>query len=204
MHISKKKRAKLDAVFYQGIFLGYHFTCQYHVYDSQSQKIEWPTSVKFVEHIPGGKLLTDGKFDASTGFSYDDNNSDGNKTPEQVGEEISVCELVRDSIHSPVRINNKNNKNNTDMSQSACRHSTVSTPLLLLENTQNKSEHPSLIPPSRRSEYIQKPYNKHKFDKEKGHAAIEKALDSNGRKETFQLPELFEPQSYNEAMSCQD
>lgn len=33
---------------------------------------------------------------------------------------------------------------------------------------------------------------------------MEKALDQNGRKETFQAPKIFEPGSYNEALNCQD
>lgn len=56
----------------------------------------------------------------------------------------------------------------------------------------------------RRSTRAVKPYDRYGFDKEKGHAAMERALDKHGRKDLFQAPKVFEPKSYAEALKCSD
>lgn len=57
IYIPSENRAKLDRVSSQGIFVGYHSTHQYRVYNPKTRKVEWHTSVKFLEHVPGGKLF---------------------------------------------------------------------------------------------------------------------------------------------------
>ena len=101
VHIPKERRAKLDKVSYQGIFLGYHFTHQFRIFNPVSRRVEWPTAVKFLEYISGGQLLKQSKpggtsveVDASMNFGSDDDNERTSSLPipinadaqEQVGE----------------------------------------------------------------------------------------------------------------------
>lgn len=103
VHIPKEKQAKLDKVSYQGIFLGYHSTCQFRVFNPQTRKVEWPTAVKFLEYIPGGQLLKrDSKenqpieVDASINFS-DDNETDPGPQSQHFDVEFDVPERVGES-----------------------------------------------------------------------------------------------------------
>ena len=48
---------KLNQVSFQNIFVGYHSSRQYQIFNPERQQVEWHTSVRFLEHIPGGKLL---------------------------------------------------------------------------------------------------------------------------------------------------
>ena len=57
VHIPSENRAKLDRVSFQGIFVGYHSNPQARIYNPSTQKIQWHTSVEFLEHVPGGNLL---------------------------------------------------------------------------------------------------------------------------------------------------
>lgn len=43
VHIPKKNRSKLDKVSWQGIFVGYHPTNQYRIYNPDRRKVEWHT-----------------------------------------------------------------------------------------------------------------------------------------------------------------
>ena len=63
---------------------------------------------------------------------------------------------------------------------------------------------PSETQQPQRSTRTVKPYDRYGFDKEKSHAAMEKALDQHGRKEVFQAPKILEPRSYAEALKCLD
>lgn len=55
--IPSETRAKLDRVSFYGIFVGYHSEHQYRVYNPATRKIQWYTSMRFLEKIPGGRLL---------------------------------------------------------------------------------------------------------------------------------------------------
>ena len=56
VHIPKENRSKLDEVSWQGIFVGYHSSNQYRIYNPKMSKVEWHTSIKFLENTPGHQM----------------------------------------------------------------------------------------------------------------------------------------------------
>lgn len=52
-----KQGTKLDQVSQQGIFVGYHSSKQYRVYDPKKKAVGWHTSIQFFEDWPEGPLL---------------------------------------------------------------------------------------------------------------------------------------------------
>lgn len=77
VHIPSENRAKLDRVSSQEIFVGYHCPCQYRIYNPERRKVEWHTSIKFLEHMPGGRLLKKEHEDEVTSPTYGDSDSEG-------------------------------------------------------------------------------------------------------------------------------
>ena len=57
VHVSSETRDKMDRVSQQGIFVGYHSSKQYLVYDPKKKAVGWHTSIQFFEDWPGGPLL---------------------------------------------------------------------------------------------------------------------------------------------------
>ena len=55
--IPSEKRDKMDVVSFQGIFVGYHSSKQYRVYNPVTKKIGWHAAPEFFEDWPGGPLL---------------------------------------------------------------------------------------------------------------------------------------------------
>lgn len=90
MHIPKKNRSKLDEVSWQGIFVGYHSSNQYRIFNPERRKVEWHTSVKFLEGTPGDTLLGERNGDKNSEllmhlgtFDDDGNSSDNEDTSNQ-------------------------------------------------------------------------------------------------------------------------
>ena len=109
VHIPKENRSKLDKVSWQGIFVGYHSSNQYRIYNPKTSKVEWHTSIKFLENTPGGIILggakpnEDRELFVQSGGTNDandnstDNEDDTNKPDsDQVGAPEGVQNQVRD------------------------------------------------------------------------------------------------------------
>ena len=109
VHIPKENRSKLDKVSWQGIFVGYHSSNQYRIYNPKTSKVEWHTSIKFLENTPGGIILggakpnEDRELFVQSGVTNDaddnstDNEDDTNKPDsDQVGAPKGVQNQVRD------------------------------------------------------------------------------------------------------------
>ena len=90
VHIPKENRAKLDRVSWQGIFVRYHSTNQYRIYNPERRKVEWHTSVKFLEDTPGGIILGEKRREEDpeslmhpgTSNNDDDDSSDNEDQPD--------------------------------------------------------------------------------------------------------------------------
>lgn len=83
-----------------------------------------------------------------------------------------------------------------------------SLPTADVNQTDNSEPSAPTPPVTRRSTRTRKPFDQYGFDKEYGHKAWkvqrDRDLDTNGRKQVFQAPKIFEPRSYKEAMKCLD
>ena len=55
--IPSERRDKMDVVSFQGVFVGYHSSKQYRIYNPKTKKIGWHSSLDFFEDWPGGPLL---------------------------------------------------------------------------------------------------------------------------------------------------
>lgn len=194
VHIPKEKQAKLDKVSYQGIFVGYHSTTQFRVYNPQTRQVDWPTAVKFLEHVPGGRLLrqdeskdTTTTVDISTGLEEDEDETEiltFGDAPKQGGKLATMDVPGQVGVHE---------ENSTDI------HTPIPPATSSTQRT-DQLEIPQPMP--RRSTRITKPYDRYTFDK--SHASMEKSLDKNGRNKAFQAPNILEPKSYAEARKCSD
>lgn len=82
--------------------MAYHSTRQSQLHDPQSRKLKWPTAVKFLEHIPGGRLLKKdrqteiAKVNAS--IEYDGDDDDYCEAPGRVRAPVDVQELVKQEV----------------------------------------------------------------------------------------------------------
>lgn len=77
-------------------------------------------------------------------FIYDNDHSNGNKVPEQVGEEINIHELVGDKTRNLMGASNKNNENNADVLNQSTHHSSTVSILSLSQPERNQSKHSQL------------------------------------------------------------
>ena len=55
--IPSERRDKMDVVSFQRVFVGYHSSKQYRIYNPKTKKIGWHSSLDFFEDWPGGPLL---------------------------------------------------------------------------------------------------------------------------------------------------
>lgn len=208
VYIPSENRAKLDRVSFQGIFVGYHSSHQYRVYKPKRRRVEWHTSVKFLEHIPGGRLLRkqsniyNSTDNTSSGPDDDNNNSDDDDPStqpdvEQVGGSDSKSTSVqhlKDSETVGAEIENSNSGfRNSAYTPTEASSSTLSTA-------------PSSPTPVRRSTRERKPYDQYGFDKGQmaWKAKMDLALHQHGCQDTFQAPKIHEPLSYKEAIRSKD
>lgn len=73
----RKKRNKLDTVFWKGIFVGYHSSIQARVFNPETGKISWHTAVIFQEDSLGGRLLENsGRSEEAVASIFDEDDTD--------------------------------------------------------------------------------------------------------------------------------
>ena len=116
VHIPKENRSKLEKLSWQGLFVGYHSSNQYRIYNPKTSKVGWHTSIKFLENTPGGIILGGAKPNedresfVQSGVTIDaddnstDNEDDTNKPDsDQVGAPEDVQNQVRDEIQEGIQ-----------------------------------------------------------------------------------------------------
>ena len=203
VHIPSENRAKLDRVSFQGIFVGYHSNQQARIYNPSTRKIQWHTSVKFLEHVTGGNLLRNLEETPTTMLpSYNNDDSDDdvdNEVENSVNQNQETSqndessegnnESVRD-IELRIEEQQINNpdiiaQNPSDASKPKGRgNANVNA------NTKDSSTQSSKNQPTRRSTCTTKSYDKYRYDNETGRHAIDL------------LERKIEPSSYSEAIKC--
>ena len=203
VHIPSETRAKLDQVSFQGIFVGYHSSHQYQIYNPKRRRVEWHTSIKFLEHIPGGRLLdkhtkTHGSTRIiSPRFDSDEDDTEDSTAPnhldiEQVG---GSNDVQHQDYPETVEAETENSNSTTGSTTHTQIDSSIPTQSL-----------PTTSVPVRRSTRERKPYDQYGFDKgrQAWKVQMDADLDKHGRKENFQAPKIYESLTYKEAIRCKD
>lgn len=158
VHISKEKRNKLDAVSFKGIFVGYHSSTQMRVFNAESGKINWHTSVIFREDTSGGRLLrSSGRNEKNIASIFDDDTDEEEEIDQNVQNietstsEQRIIELMGDELTNPTNKeeNHENRENQVISANQKARN---------LRKFGNSSQ------PTRKSARVTKPYNPYEFD----------------------------------------
>ena len=239
VHIPSETRAKFDKVSFQGIFVGYHSNQQVRVYNPITKRVQWHTSVKFIENQPGGVLLktrsqSHGEYvQPEVPYTYDDEEeinessdfpqsstekpiSSSEKAPSEEQpaqnqfEKGDVNESVGDENDEfftpapdniPTGADPLQSSPNLDASSSSATPTTNPTPSDIQPKSIPKPKgRGQAAEPTRRSNRINKPFDKYKFDNSVGESG-RKATDPQANR----LPERRpEPTNYNEAIACKD
>ena len=186
----KKKRAKLDAVSFQRIFVDYHSSIQVKVFNSKIREINWHTTVKFLEDISGDKFLKideKEKKEETLIFTNEDedenekNENAQNQNFEQNAKHLAPddTELMKNELVSST--NHKNRENQMTLTNQTARKSGR-------RKIPNQS--------TRRSARLTKPFSPYQFDNEYGRNATKNSDPPSDQK--------FEPSTYYEVTTCQD
>ena len=189
-HIFKEKRGKLNAVSFQRIFVGYHFSTQVKVFNPKTREINWHTAVKFLENISGDRLLKiDEKGEKKETLIFtngDEDEDEKNENAQNQNFEQNAKHLAPDDTELM--------KNE---SVSSTNHENRESQVILINQTVRKSERRKIpSQPTRRSARLTKPFSPYQFDNEYGRNATGNSDPPPDQK--------FEPSTYDEATTCQD
>ena len=188
--IPSEKRDKMDVVSFQGIFVGYHSSKQYRVYNPVTKKIGWHAAPEFFEDWPGGPLLNvptePGTWEIDTADSDYEPDPDHESQPViNEGGENEVIDDGRDEAEGQI-----------ENFPVGATESIESAP-----PAQRKSRTPAPTAAASRPRREKKPYDRYAFDNDQGF------LTQNGPDVVRDDPvrnDPVDPVSYNEAVNGKD
>ena len=189
---------------------------------SINRRIEWHTSVKFLEDTPGGTLLKPPtrpeQWESDQSNDDDSDNSDQNESSQShhspssgpigrithgqsPGEDVSGAVGDRevfsttDPNNTDKRVDVLPNAPKTGATRSNSAPKSKSDGKISVQKSKPKGR--EIEQPIRRSTRATKPYDRYAFDKEQGRSAITSSKDLQ------KIQKISEPQSFQEAIQCQ-